>query len=74
MEAGESQGGLATRQGKARKRLNCGAAALEEGQAFEGHLAVGSVELMAHIWSLGMSFQSCNPGRRQDVLGPPLGQ
>lgn len=33
MEAGDSHGGLATRQGEVRKRLNCGGAALEEGQA-----------------------------------------
>ena len=33
MEAGDSQGGLASRQGTVRKRLNCGGAALEEGQA-----------------------------------------
>ena len=35
----------------------------QPGPLLEGHLAVGRVELKAHIWSLGVSLQSCNPGR-----------
>jgi len=54
-------------EGRAWKRVR------QLGPLLEGHLAVGRVELKAYIWSLGVSLQSCNLGRRQNGLRAPLG-